>query len=73
MLVPCIMRRPTWMQQRRAEITNPNQLHTLGVKKSVAMRTSLWIRINAVQVIVCLRSGLVGCRSVSRCYPPSGR
>jgi hypothetical protein len=48
------------MQQRRPKITNPIQLHTSVVKKSVAMRTSMWIRMNSLQVVVVLRAGAGG-------------
>jgi hypothetical protein len=40
------------MHQRRAEITNPNRLHTSVVNKSVATRTSQrLVRLGAVRLL----------------------
>jgi hypothetical protein len=57
------------MNTRRKERTNFNLPHTPLVKKSVAIRMSMWVRRNSFQVVVFLRSGAGGIRWRFRMFP----
>lgn len=51
-------------EKKREEIASPNQLHTWPVKKSVAMSTSMRVRMSPCQVMVFWRSGAGGMHSM---------
>ena len=45
---------------RKEESTSRNRLHTSVVKKSVALNTARWMRMNSLQGRVFVRSGAGG-------------
>src|SRR5438093_7433783 len=45
-------RLPRWMEKRTEYVTSPPSVQTSAVKKSVATRTSMCVRINSFHVVV---------------------